>query len=201
MTRHGERTLLVHGGGIEAAQDGWVLGRNSSARAELAVELFHAGGLDTIVFAGGNGYGHELPTSEARLMADMAVRHDVPHYRIELEDSSHSTIGNWANALSIMQQMGTERVAGVTGQWASVRASYIGKQIIGNFGLEVELLGYYPSREREGVMGFAREQVSMVLARRCLDSARTDGVPLDQLDGYYATRKARTGLTRLKRLL
>lgn len=193
-------TLLVHGGGLDCTPEGWVLGRSSVARAELAVQLFYAGGASHVIFTGGNGHGHDLPVSEGQLMADVAVQAGVPHRQVECEDQSHSTIGNWANAVPIMRHIGTEQVVGVTGSLASVRARYIGQRIIEDFGVEAELIGYYPSREREGVAGLFREQVAMIMARRCLNGARSDDIPLAQLDTYYADRKPRP-LVRIKELL
>ncbi len=90
---------LVHGGGIQAVGNGYELRLGSVRRAEAGVALYHAGVVEGLLFSGGNAHGHGFAQSEAGLMADLAVQAGVPASHIECEDSSSSTIGNWANSL------------------------------------------------------------------------------------------------------
>lgn len=193
-------TLLVHGGGLDPIPDGWVLGPGSVARVERAVVLLQEDDTRQVVFTGGNGHGHDLPVSEARLMADMAVRHGVAHGRIECEDQSSSTIGNWANSLPLLEDMGAETVVGVTSQAARTRARMIGSQLCQHYGVAVHLAGYVSSGEAATWKAYAREAVAVPLAVAWLANAWRKGRSLAELDEAYRSRRSNTPIGAAKAL-
>ncbi len=193
--------LLVHGGGLTIHADQISLTAASEARAIQAIVSYNTREVSYLVFSGGNAHGDALPTSEAKLGADLAVQAGVPHDKIVCEEDSSSTIGNWANSIPLLQQIGVESVTGITGRVASRRASLIGRQLIDHYSPELELSGYMPSSEREGMVAYPREAAALLLAWHCLKQARTDGKELADLDQYFSDMKKGRGIDGLKRRL
>lgn len=189
---------LIHGGGIRPIGDGFELRPGSVSRAERGIELYQTGVVERLVFSGGNANGHDFAQSEAGLMADIAVRADVPASAIEVESASTSTIGNWANSLPLIVNSGAEAVLGVTGRVATPRAEWLGVYIMSHYKLPVDIVGYRDSGEKEGLRAHPREAVSRAMAKRCLTSAEQSGVDMDQLDAFYLGWKSRTGLAQAK---
>ena len=173
---------------------------NSQARAVRAVELYFdpASSVERLLFTGGNGHGHTLPTNEAELMADFAVRAQVPHDLIEREPNSSSTLGNWANSAAMLRDWGAEEVVGITGRIARHRAAWIGSQVINDYGFDFTIAGYESSKEHERTRATVREIASMGMAVSCLALARRDGVALENLDDFYTRAKSTTGFALVK---
>lgn len=196
---------LIHGGGIEISPTdprGWQLQPGSEQRAIRGVELFFDGAVERLLFTGGNAHGNDLPQSEAGQMADIAVRAGVPASNIETEGTSSSTIGNWANSLPILGGMGVESVLGVTGRWASTRARRIGSHMMRDYSVEgLQLTGYEPSNEAEGVKAIPREAASLPAAELVLRMARKQGVPLSELDQFYRNFRSQTGIAKAKKFV
>jgi hypothetical protein len=188
------KVALVHGGGIYEADGNFHLRPGAIARTEHAAGLLENGYIVKMVMSGGNANGLDLGSSEASLMADHAMSLGVPHTRIEREDTSSSTIGNWANSLPILTDMGAERVVGVTSRIASVRAANVGREIIDHYNTPLEISGYCPSSDDEGLRAYPREFVSSQMARRCMAAAWKQGIPAEGLDSFYLGWKSRTGL-------
>jgi uncharacterized SAM-binding protein YcdF (DUF218 family) len=191
--------LLIHGGGLSIHGGDISLTAGGEARTMQGVATYNSGGVNYLVFSGGNAHGDTLATSEAKLGADLAVRAGVPHNKIVCEEDSSSTIGNWANSIPLIQQLGVESVAGITGSLASHRASFIGKQLIFSYAPELELSGYIKSAEHEGLIAYPREAAALLLTRRCLKQASTDDIKLSDLDQYFSTMKQKNGISRIKR--
>ena len=196
------QVALVHGGGIRPIDGGgFALRPGSINRAEAGIALYYDGVVEKLLFSGGNAHGHDFPQSEGSMMADLALQAEVPASCIERETTSTSTVGNWANSLPLLAQMDAKTVLGVTGRVAGPRAAAIGERLINQAGGGLSLVGYRSSGEREGLRAYPREAASRWMARRCLDSAETVGVPLADLDTYYLDWKSRTGLAHAKAYL
>lgn len=192
---------LIHGGGIEPvpyASDVYQLQPGSVARAERGVELFEAGAVDRLLFSGGNAHGHNLSVTEAQLMADSAVRSGVPASRIETEPTSSSTIGNWGNSLEILQEMGAESVLGVTGRIARPRAYGIGMALIRHYGIDIELTGYWTTKEPASPDAMVRELTAAPLAAAWLANAWRKGRSLSELEDAYRNRRAHSPVASVK---
>jgi vancomycin permeability regulator SanA len=200
MSRPIAQVGLVHGGGIERVAPGEDIFRlqpGSEARAIRGVELFHSGVVERLLFAGGNAHGDELPASEADLMASVALKQGVPHDKILLEGCSSSTIGNWANALEIMQDDGTESVVGATGRVARPRAQAIGLALIHHYGLDVALVDYRTTKEPIG-LSVTREGLSATANAAWLANAARKGRSLGELDSAYRDRRQHSPIARVK---
>ncbi|MCA9333067.1 YdcF family protein [Candidatus Saccharibacteria bacterium] len=193
--------LLVHGGGLVTIDNDTTMSRATACRAEFAVSLLDTEKTDYLVFSGANGYGDDLPTSEAKLMADMAVQMGADHDKIFYEDASTSTIGNWGNSVRILQDLGIETVAGITGSLASHRAKYIGKTIIGRYCPDISLVGYYKSGESEGMLAYPREVSAFMLAKWFLNKPKALDAKAEELDEYFQTIKQQSQLALVKRSL
>lgn len=191
---------LVHGGGIEQVpfhEGEFRLQPGSVARAEKGVELFGDGRIERLLFSGGNAHGHDLPLTEAGLMADIAVRAGVPPGRIDVEPDSSSTIGNWANSLGMIEAMDAESVLGVTGRVARPRAEGIGRLLIAHYGLNVELTGY--TTTKEPLLGAtSREALAIPAATIWLVNAARKGRPLAELDTAYRDRRNHSPVAKVK---
>ncbi len=201
MSTPNAQVALVHGGGIELAPTdplGWQLQPGSTARAEKAVELFQGGVVESLLFSGGNAHGHDLPQTEAVLMADIATRAGVSVKHIKVEPGSSSTIGNWANSLGMLQEMDVESVMGVTGRIARPRAQGIGVSLIRHYGLGVKLVGYSTTKEPASPDAIARELTATPLAAAWLANAARKGRSLDELDRAYRDRRANSHIAQIK---
>lgn len=185
---------LVHGGGMYAADGSFHLRPGAIARTEHAANLLESKEIVKMVMSGGNANGLDLGASEASLMASHAISLGVPSWRIECEDASSSTIGNWANSLPILIDMGAERVVGVTSRIASDRAANVGREIIDHYDAQFVISRYSTSNDAEGLRAYPRELVSSLMARRCMAAAWKQGVPAEDLDSFYLDWKSRTGL-------
>jgi hypothetical protein len=161
------------------------------------VELFREGVVDRLLFAGGNAHGDDLPASEADLMASVALAEGVPHGKILLEGSSSSTIGNWANALDIMLDHGTDSVLGITGRVARPRAQGIGTALIHHYRLDIELAGYRTTKEPIG-LSVPREGLSVAANAAWLANAVRKGRSLDELDTAYRDRRQHSPIAKVK---
>lgn len=88
-------------------------------RVEHAVALYKQGRVKRLVLSGGAGRaGH----TEAGVMRDLALAAGVPDTAIVLEESSRSTIENFACARPVLEQLAAKRVLLVTEPWHITRA-------------------------------------------------------------------------------
>lgn len=89
---HAADAIVVLGGGVEADGE---LPRLAVARVERAVEAFRAGVAPRIILTGRCGLASTPgPVTEARAMADAAIRLGVPEEAVLLEEVSRDTLGN-----------------------------------------------------------------------------------------------------------
>ncbi|MCA9330507.1 YdcF family protein [Candidatus Saccharibacteria bacterium] len=194
------QVALVHGGGIEPVpftNGEFRLQPGSEARAIRGIELFQAGVVEALLFSGGNAHGHDLPDTEARLMADLAVEAGISAKKIEIEPQSSSTIGNWANSLTMMLGNGTESILGVTGRVARPRAQAVGTALIHHYDLGVELVGYRTTKEPIGI-SLAREALSIGANGAWLLNAARKGRSLQELDEAYRDRRQTSKVAKVK---
>lgn len=198
ISRDDPEALLVHGGGLVLIDNKhFALDAASSCRAQMAASLWRPG--RQLIFSGGNAHGDEIAGSEANLMADLAIREGVPHSYVHREPDSSSTIGNWGNSVRILNDLEVERVAGVTGSFASHRARFIGNTVISQYDLNLKLTGYITSGETEGVLAIPREVSAFMLAKWCLRQAAAQDIKPDQLNNFFLDLKKQSGIASLKR--
>lgn len=93
----------------EGADVALVLGGDPGTRTQRAVELFHAGRVQRLLFSGA-GHGGD----DAEVLAEQAVAAGVPRSRIILEPRARSTIQNLVFSARILQRLGAGRVVIVT---------------------------------------------------------------------------------------
>ena len=100
-----------------------------SARVQHAIALYRAGYAPAFIFCGGLG---SYPPSEAEMMRRVATSAGVPADAIVLDDQSHSTEENLANAKAIMDARGWHRALIVSDPFHLLRAEMIAR----NLGIE-----------------------------------------------------------------
>lgn len=191
---------IVHGGGvIQTTQGEWEPSPASLARTTTAVGLIEAGVVDHLIFSGNNAHGDPLPVTEAGTMATIATELGIEPEKITIEDDSTSFIGNFANSLPKAKAAGIKRLLSVTGLITGFRADKVGRTINREWGLGLDLAGHIPSGEAEGLVAYPRELVALAMSRRCIASARREGVELEDLDEYYSGLKKDSKLAVVKR--
>ena len=112
-----------------------VLGGDWKGRIDRAVELYRRGVAPRLVVSGGRPVGPEL--TEARYLAELAVRRGVPRGALLLEERSYST---WTNALQVRElarELGLRRLVVVTSDWHSRRARWTFQRVLGPDGVRV----------------------------------------------------------------
>ncbi len=112
-------TLIVLGSAV------WNGGRASpamAARIGRAIELYRAGYAPNLILTGGVGNN---PPSEAQVMKNIALSAGVPENALVLEDRSHSTEENLANAKAIMDARGWHTALIVSAPYHLLRAETI----------------------------------------------------------------------------
>ncbi len=96
------------------------------ARVEHAIALYRAGYAPALIFCGGLGNN---PPSEAEIMRRVATGAGVPANAIVLDDQSHSTEENLANAKAIMDARGWHRALIVSDPFHLLRAELIARDL------------------------------------------------------------------------
>lgn len=95
------------------------------ARVDHAVDLLRRGLVPRLVLSGGAAKaGH----TEAQVMRDLALARGVPPDAIVLEESSRSTIENFACSASVLASIGARRVLLVTEPWHMTRAMLLARR-------------------------------------------------------------------------
>ncbi|MEM3113515.1 MAG: YdcF family protein [Candidatus Pacearchaeota archaeon] len=86
------------------------LGSNDTLPAKNAVELVNNGWVKgPVIFCGKGGrFTEELKTTEARMLAEVAVNYGLQKEKIILEEESTHTGANFNNAIKIMNERGIE---------------------------------------------------------------------------------------------
>lgn len=97
-----------------------------SARIRRGIELYRAGYAPRIILSGGLGSN---PPSEAEAMRRLALAAGVPAGALVLEDSSHSTEENLANAKAIMDARGWRTALIVSAPYHLLRAEIIAQDL------------------------------------------------------------------------
>lgn len=189
---------LIHGSGFEVVNGMNDMSGSTRHNAIKAAELLSEGTLEKVICSGrGPVAGESYATTEAQLMADFLVRSGIHSSRIELEDTSTSTISNWVRSAPIIEGLGAETVMGITA------AVNIGRmQRIGSFVSDkstFDLVGYTPSGHRATPGEQAREVIGRGMTRHFL--AVNSETPVSALDETYETYKSQFGLVALKRFL
>lgn len=112
-------TLIVLGSAV------WNGGRASpalAARIQKGIELYRAGYAPYLILTGGVGNN---PPSEAQVMKNIALSAGIPENALVLEDRSHSTEENLANAKAIMDSRGWRTALIVSAPYHLLRAETI----------------------------------------------------------------------------
>ncbi len=97
-----------------------------AARTQHALALYHAGYATHLILCGGIGVN---PPSEAEVMRRMAIGAGVPASALVLEDQSHSTEENLANAKRLMEARGWHRAIIVSDPFHLLRAEIIARDL------------------------------------------------------------------------
>lgn len=95
-----------------------------NARIQHAIALYHAGYAANLILCGGVGGN---PPSEAEVMRRVATRAGVPDSALVLEDQSHSTEENLANAKTLMAARGWRSAVIVSDPFHLYRAELIAR--------------------------------------------------------------------------
>jgi uncharacterized SAM-binding protein YcdF (DUF218 family) len=96
------------------------------ARTQHAIALYRAGYAPALIFCGGLG---DYPPSEAEVMRRLATSAGVPASAIFLDDRSHSTEENLANAKTIMDAHGWRRALIVSDPFHLLRAEIMARDL------------------------------------------------------------------------
>jgi uncharacterized SAM-binding protein YcdF (DUF218 family) len=97
-----------------------------AARAQHAIELYQAGYAPYLILCGGLGGN---PPSEAEAMRRLAIGAGVPERALILEDQSHSTEENLANAKKLMDARGLRDAIIVSDPFHILRAEVIARDL------------------------------------------------------------------------
>jgi len=97
-----------------------------AARIRHGIELYRAGYAPNLILSGGVGNN---PPSEAEAMKQIALAAGVPESALVLEDQSHSTEENLANAKSIMTARGWKTALLVSAPYHLLRAEIIAQDL------------------------------------------------------------------------
>lgn len=97
-----------------------------TARTQHAIELYQAGYAPYLIFCGGLG---ENPPTEAEAMRRMAAAAGVPAQAMILEDRSHSTEENLANAKALMEARGLKSAVIVSDPFHLLRAEMVARDL------------------------------------------------------------------------
>ncbi len=189
---------LVHGSGFDVIDGLNQMSDATRLNAARAGQLLLDGSVESVICSGrGPVAGEAYGTTEARLMADFLVGMGIPNSQIELEDTSTSTMGNWARSAPIIESLGAETVMGIT---AKVNQSRM--QRIGNFVADrssFELVGYTASGQRATAVEQLREVIGRNMTHHFL--ARNSETPIHDLPEAYEVYKSQFGLVTLKKFL
>ncbi len=107
----------------------WANGRASpalTARIQRGIELYRAGYAPNLILSGGVGRN---PPSEAEAMRRIALDAGIPQSAIVLEDHSHSTEENIANAKAIMATRDWKTALVVSAPYHLLRAETIAQDL------------------------------------------------------------------------
>ena len=96
------------------------------ARVQHAIALYHAGYATALIFCGGLG---NYPPSEAEVMRRIAADAGVPPNAVVLDDQSHSTEENLANAKAIMDARGWHSALIVSDPFHLLRAELMARDL------------------------------------------------------------------------
>ncbi len=97
-----------------------------AARIQSAIELYRAGYAPYLILCGGIGNN---PPSEAQVMKNIALNAGVPEGALVLEDRSHSTEENLANAKTIMDSRGWHTSLIVSAPYHLLRAETLAQDL------------------------------------------------------------------------
>jgi uncharacterized SAM-binding protein YcdF (DUF218 family) len=96
------------------------------ARIQHAIDLYHKGFAPALILSGGLG---SYPPSEAEMMRRIAAGAGVPADALILEDKSHSTEENLANARALMDARGWHRAVIVSDPFHILRAELVARDL------------------------------------------------------------------------
>ncbi len=97
-----------------------------AARTQHALVLYRAGYASHLIFTGGVG---QYAPAEAEVMRRLAIAAGIPADAMLLEDKSHSTIENLANAKQLMQARGWHTAVIVSDPFHLLRAETIARDL------------------------------------------------------------------------
>ena len=189
---------IVHGSGFEVLGDTYRMSTGTSFNAQKAAELLATNSVDKVICCGqGPVHGDIYGATEAQLMADYLTNKGFDHHRIEIEDTSTSTVGNWVKSIPILKALSAESVLGITAK-VNVRRM----QLIGSFVAEqsgFNLMGYEPSAKKARINDCARELINYQLTLKFLKANTSN--PIERLDEVYEAYKEQIGLAAIKRFI
>lgn len=96
------------------------------ARTQHAIALYRAGYAPALILCGGLG---GYPPSEAEMMRRLAINAGVPPDALVVEDQSHSTEENLANAKTLMDARGWHRALVVSDPFHLLRAELVARDL------------------------------------------------------------------------
>jgi len=114
---------------------------DAKLRAEKAIELYKSGRAKKIIFTGGSAEvfsGNNKLISEAKFMANIALRNNIPKYNIILEENATTTIENAKFSKKIVDTKKFKSAIVVTSKFHILRTKQIFKKIMPDTQLEFE---------------------------------------------------------------
>lgn len=189
---------LVHGSGFEIIDNTYYPSTGSRLNADRAAQLLADQSVELILLSGrGPVPDASYGTSEARVMANYLVSEGFPSNRLEVEEDSTSTVGNWANSALMLREMGALSVVGVAAPVSAPRCELIGDFVAPQS--DLQLVGYEVSDKKARVKDYARELIAYRLTQKFLD--KNDTTDIENLAEAYEQYKFERGLAQLKSYL
>lgn len=197
------QVALIHGSGLETGADGKIY-PSAETKGNLAVglDLLQNGRVERLLVSGAGplhdvDYGHD---TEAELGVDWLISRGARADRLLKEDTSSSTLGNWANSAPIIEAAGLESVIGIARDAQIFRARRIGEFVANQSAFEIA--GYLPGEEtarslRGRAIDYGRETASLALFE--LFKQMHPNAPRQIMEALYTQMKDPIGFTAVKR--
>lgn len=190
--------VLVHGAGFEMI--GSVPHASAFMREQtlLGVRLIEDGLAESLVVTGrGPNLDDVYKVTEARAMADIAEDAGVPRDRIFMDEESVTTLGNWVFGAFIAQDIGAERIIGVSRPSHVARAIMCADFVTERAGLELVEYRLITSEDVR-MSSRVREAGQRFMLQRFID--KNQDTPLTEIPETYEAAKNSLRLNKIKRV-
>jgi uncharacterized SAM-binding protein YcdF (DUF218 family) len=189
--------VLVHGAGFEMVDSVPHASAFTREQTLLGVQLIEDGLAESLVVSGrGPNLDDVYKITEARAMAGIAEDAGVSRDRIFMDEESVTTLGNWVFGAFIAQDIGAERIIGVSRPSHVARATMCADFVTERAGLE--LVEYRLIAEDVRRTSRVREAGQRFMLQRFID--KNQDTPLADIPERYEAAKTPLGLNIIKRI-